>query len=341
MIEEMNFRTFKHGFFLTHFLSVTSRKNQNISSRIGVNFSLNRPICSHSSKAVVVSGLLLLKVIGNSKNDKNSLFHEYFVPLTHTIVKFNLSLKTNTLLPPVWVYASYGNRTHVNSLEGCYAYTTSTMLKRFTIEEMIFRTFKQGFFLTHFLNVTSRKNQKNSLRSWVNFSLNRPICSHSLKAVVVSGLLLLKVIGNSKNDKNSLFHEYFVPLTHTIVKLNLSLKLNILLPPVWVYASYGNRTHVNSLEGCYATTTPTMLRRFTIKEMNLRTFKLGFFLTNILSVTSEKTKTILWEADSFFANQTPLFLINRKLSFLVCYFWRTLGIQKETRIYYFMSILSP
>ena len=134
---------------------------------------------------------------------------------------------------------------------------------------------------------------------------------------------------------------YFVPLTHTIVMLNLYLKLNILLPPVWVYASYGIRTHVNGLEGCYATTTPTLLRRFTIEEMYLRTFKLGFFLTNILSVTSEKTKTILWEADSFFANQTPLFLINRKLSFLVCYFSRTLGFQKETRIYYFMSILSP
>ena len=133
---------------------------------------------------------------------------------------------------------------------------------------------------------------------------------------------------------------YFVPLTHTIVMLNLSLKLNILLLPVWVYASYGNRTHVNSLEGCYATTTPTVLSRFTIEEMNLRTFKLGFFLTNILSVTSEKTKTILWEADSFFANQTPLFLINRKLLFLVCYFSRTLGIQKETRIYCFMNILS-
>ena len=133
---------------------------------------------------------------------------------------------------------------------------------------------------------------------------------------------------------------YFVPLTHTIVMLNLSLKLNILLLPVWIYASYGNRTHVNSLESCYATTTPTMLRRFSIEEMNLRTFKPGFFLTNILSVTSEKTETILWEADSFFANQTPLFLINRKLSFLVCYFSRSLGIQKETRLYYFMSILS-
>ena len=209
----------------------------------------------------------------------------------------NLSLKLKIFLPPVWVYASYGNRTHVNSLEGCYATTTPTILRRLTIEEMNLRTFKLGFFLTNILSVTSRKNQNNSLRSGVNFSLTRLICSHSSKAVVVSGLLLLHVNGNSKNDKNLLFQEYFVPLTHTIVMLNLSLKLNIFLPPVWVSASYGNRTHVNSLEGCYATTTSTILRRLTIEEMNLRIFKLGFFLTNILSVTSEITKTILWEAE--------------------------------------------
>ena len=100
-IEELNFRTFKHEFFLKHFLSVTSRKNQNNSLISGVNFSLTRLICFHESKANVVSGLLLLKVSGNSKNDKNLLFQEYFVHLTHTIVKFNLSMKTNTLLPPV------------------------------------------------------------------------------------------------------------------------------------------------------------------------------------------------------------------------------------------------
>ena len=55
--------------------------------------------------------------------------------------------------------------------------------------------------------LTSRKNQNNSLRSEVNFSLTRPICSHSSKAVVVSGLLVLKVNGNLKNDKNLLFHD--------------------------------------------------------------------------------------------------------------------------------------
>ena len=198
---------------------------------------------------------------------------------------FNLSLKLNTLLTVVWVYASYGNRTHVNSLEGCYATTASTILWRFTIGEINFRTFKHGLFLTHFPSVTSRKNQNNSLSSGVNFSLIRLICSLLSKAVVVFGLLLLKVSGNSKNDKNVLLYEYFVPLTHTIVMFNLSLKLNTLWPVVWVFASYGNRTHVNSLEGCYATTASTILRRLTIGEINFRTFKHGLFLTHFPSVT--------------------------------------------------------
>ena len=77
------------------------KKKQNNSLRSGIIFSLTRLICSQLSKAVVVSGLLLLKVNGNSKNDKNLLFHEYFNPLTNTIVMFNLSLKINTLLPVV------------------------------------------------------------------------------------------------------------------------------------------------------------------------------------------------------------------------------------------------
>ena len=274
-IEEMIFRTFKQGFFLTHFLNVTSRKNQKNSLRSWVNFSLNRPICSHSSKAVVVSGLLLLKVIGNSKNDKNSLFHEYFVPLTHTIVKFNLSLKLNILLPPVWVYASYGNRTHVNSLEGCYATTTPTMLRRFTIKEMNLRTFKLRFFLTNILSVTSEKTKTILWEADSFFANHTPLflINRKLSFLVCyfSRTSKRDKNGNSKRDKNLLFHKYFVPLTHTIVVFNLSLKLKILLPPFWVYASYGNRTHVNSLEGCYATTTPTMLKKFTIEEMNFRT----------------------------------------------------------------------
>ena len=99
-----------------------------------------------------------------------------------TIVMFNLFLKLKTFFPVVWVYASYKNRIHVNNLEGGYATTTPTMLWKITIKEMNFRTFNYGFFLTHFLNVTSGKNQNNSLRSGVNFSLTRLIYSHLIES---------------------------------------------------------------------------------------------------------------------------------------------------------------
>ena len=98
---------------------------------------------------------------------------------------------------------------------------------------------------------------------------------------------------------------------------SLSLKLNILLPPFWVYASYGNRTHVNSLEGCYATTTSTLLKRVTIEEMNFRTFKHGFFLTHFLSVTARKNQNFFEKRNKFFANQTNLF----SLIVSCCCFW--------------------
>ena len=47
----------------------------------------------------------------------------------NTIVMFNLSWKTNTLLPVVWNYASYWNRNHVNRFEDYYATTTPIVEK--------------------------------------------------------------------------------------------------------------------------------------------------------------------------------------------------------------------
>ena len=160
---------------------------------------------STASKAAMLPNLLEITIswIFCPSNAHNSYFQSF--------------PEKKYFLPVVWVYALYVNRIHANSLVGCYATTTPTMLRRLTIVMMNFKFFKRGFFLTHFRSVTSRKNQNNYLRSGVNFSLTRTICSQSSKAVVVSGLLLLQVNGNSKNDKNLLFQEYFFPLTHTIV----------------------------------------------------------------------------------------------------------------------------
>ena len=54
----------------------------------------------------------------------------------------------------------------------------------------------------------------------------------------------------------------------------------------------------------------------------------------------KKPKLLFEKRSSFFANQTNLFLINRKLLFLICYFLRSLGSQKTTWIFYFMIVLS-
>ena len=87
----------------------------------------------------------------------------------------------------------------------CYHYTNDAEKVYDRRDE--FQNFQTWIFPYTFSKCHSKKNHRNSLRSGVNFSLTRPICSHSSKAVVVSGLLVLKVNGNLKNDKNLLFHD--------------------------------------------------------------------------------------------------------------------------------------
>ena len=50
--------------------------------------------------------------------------------------------------------------------------------------------------------------------------------------------------------------------------------------------------------------------------MNFRTFKFGFCLTNILSVTSKKPKLFFEKRSSFFASQTNFFSLIES-----CHFW--------------------
>ena len=90
--------------------------------------------------------------------------------------------------------ASYGNRTHVNSLEGYYATTTPTML------------------------------------TWT-----------SMKIQLVTVLFCQKLIDDRRakcRERERCTKTFYWRMT---------------------IASYGSRTHVNSLEGYYATTTPTIL----------------------------------------------------------------------------------
>ena len=63
-------------------------------------------------------------------------------------------------------------------------------------------------------------------------------------------------------------------------------------------ASYGNRTHVNSLEGCYATTTPTMQILKTNNNCWIDLFPMILNLSDINCIESdtvnEKITAINW-----------------------------------------------
>ena len=139
-------------------------------------------------------------------------------------------------------------------------------------------------FSLHIFRVSHQeKTKNNSLGSGVFFSLTILI-RFSLIESCRFCFVTSQGFGDSKRYKNLLFLEYFVPFLHTIVKFNLSLKLNFLLPVV------------------------TMLRRLTIEEINFRTIKHGFFLTHFPSVTARKNQKKFFEKRSiFFAKQNKLF----------------------------------
>ena len=89
----------------------------------------------------------------------------------------------------------------------CYHYTDDAGKVYDRRDE--FQNFQTWIFPYTFSKCHSKKKSKKFFEKRSKFSLTRPICSHSSKAVVVSGLLVLKVNGNLKNDKNLLFHDIF------------------------------------------------------------------------------------------------------------------------------------
>ena len=124
--EEMTSRSFKHWFSLLHFLSVTSRKNQNYCLRSGVVFSLARLICFSLIESCCF-WFVTSRGHWEVKNDRNLLLYECFVPLTHKIVLFNLSLKANT----IYRSSEFMRHTGIEPCQqlgrlSCYHYTNDT-----------------------------------------------------------------------------------------------------------------------------------------------------------------------------------------------------------------------
>ena len=86
--------------------------------------------------------------------------------------------------------------------------------------------------------------------------------------------------------------------------------------PVCYFASYGNRTHVNSLEGCYVTTTPMMLLNCVMEEgeqpgciffCNKYQRKIS---VNVIAFASYGNGTHVNSLEVYYATTTPMMLLN-------------------------------
>ena len=155
--------------------------------------------------------------------------------------------------------ASYGNRTHVNSLEGYYATTTTTMLtSRVVITQWETVLLCQKLIDDRRLKKCREKtlHQNNRQRITIASYGNRTHVNslEGYYATTTPTMLTSRVV--IKQVETVLFCQKLIEDRRAKCReraqhQNIYWRMTI--------ASYGNRTHVNSLEGYYATTTPTML----------------------------------------------------------------------------------
>ena len=138
----------------------------------------------------------------------------------------------------VIAFASYGNGTHVNSLEGYYATTTPTVLaysdsygrKDYEVSPFWSKVFLRNFIQTSISAHYWNRTHMNSLERY--YAPTTPMMLlHSQK---------------EKGEQHGCAH--FCNKYHRKFSIN-----------VMASASYGNRTNINKLGGYYATTAPTML----------------------------------------------------------------------------------
>ena len=145
-IEEMNFRFFKHGFFLTNILSVTSSKNQNES------LQLESLLCYHyANDAENVY----------DRRDEFQIFQIWFF-------KFGFFL-TNILSA-----TSSKNQNESLQLERLLCYHYANDAEKVYDRRDEFQIFQIWFFYKY-SECHIKKNQNYSLRSGVVFSLTRLI----------------------------------------------------------------------------------------------------------------------------------------------------------------------
>ena len=154
--------------------------------------------------------------------------------------------------------ASYGNRTHVNSLEGYYATTTPTMLT----SRVVIKQWETNWLKIGEQSAERERSTKTIANGW---QLHRTGIEPMSKAWKATMLPLHQRCSHQElwlNNENKLIEDRRAKCRERTQHQNNRQRMTI--------ASYGNRTHVNSLEGYYATTTPTMLTSRVVIKQGMR-----------------------------------------------------------------------
>ena len=139
---------------------------------------------------------------------------------------------------PVWYFPSYGNRTHVNSLEGCCVTTTPMMLLKSDMdgwEQQAPKLLCNKYLWKISVNVIGSASYENrthakSLKSYYATTSSTMLGNSYVKE------------GEPRDWQRICMKWWWQKFTHP-----------------YVFASYGNWTLFNTLEGYYSTTTPTLL----------------------------------------------------------------------------------
>ena len=174
-IEEMNLGTFKHGFFITHFLSVTARKNQKKFFEKRSKFFANQTNLFSFIESCCCFWFVSSQGQWEFKKTTRIYYFMIFCPSNahnSNAQSFPENKYSFTALLSLCIVWESNPCQQIGNLL-CYHYTNDAEKVYDRRDE--FQTFKFGFFLTNILSVTSKRNQNYSLRSGVAFSLIRLI----------------------------------------------------------------------------------------------------------------------------------------------------------------------
>ena len=189
--------------------------------------------------------------------------------------------------------ASYGNRTHVNSLEGYYATTTPTMLTWTLVKiQGVTVLFCQKLIDDRRAKFRERTQHRNNYWRMTIASYGNRTHVNSLKGYYATTTPTILTSCDYSMRNSPLVSKTDWRSEKKCRGKTLHQKSRQRITIAW----YGNRTHVNCLEGYYATTTPTMLTWTLVKIQGVTVLFCQKLIDDLRAKCRERTQhqNIYW-----------------------------------------------